>query len=120
MSINVYGGRLTGSTMDSVGGLSVNMTEGHFVATMQALGYVIDEHCGHIEIDKFLSVARGWLQRNINKPSQPLTPRDYTGAGGCRIIEIGVQSGYVNRRVHDIVTMLASAQEQGATFMYWG
>lgn len=116
----MYGGILRGSTMESVADVSVNMTEGHFLALMHALGYVINEHCGHLPIESFLGVARTWLQCNINRPSHPVAPSEHYGEGGCRMIDLGTRSGFVNRRLHDIVTMLANARELGATYVYWG
>lgn len=119
MTTTVYGGTLDGNTMRAVGPLSIDLSNRNFVIAMDALGIVADA-CGHMDIDQFLGLARQWLQRNINKPSAMVASREHRGDLGCTVIDLPLRAGYVNERIHQIVTMLASAKEQGATYVYWG
>lgn len=119
MSIDVYGGILTDNALESVGDSSVNLGNRNFVILMDALGIVADP-CGHMEIDKFLGLARAWLQANINRPSAVVPSREFQGEGGCTMIDLPMRAGFVNRQMHAIVTMLARAKTEGATYVYWG
>lgn len=121
MSIDVYAGILYDNALTSVGTQSINMTERNFVIMMDAIGFVVNESCGHIDIDKFLTIARTWLQRHIDKPSAEVASREHTtNTGGCRMIDLPLRAGYVNQRLHQIVTMLDAGKRQGATHIYWG
>lgn len=119
MGISFHAGKLDGDTMNMVGDRDLKLSERNAVILFDALG-IVAESCGHIEIEKFLGIARSWLRHHIGKPSQEIQSREHRGDQGCTVIDLPLRAGYVNERVHQIVTMLADAKQQGATYVYWG
>lgn len=119
MTVTFYPGQLDGSTMRLVGSTGIEVSNRSAVIVMDALG-IVSNPGGEMEIEKFLTIARAWLQAHINKPSVQIDSREYHGERGLTVIDLPLRSGYVNQRVLEIVKMLAGAKDYGATYVYWG
>ena len=96
-----------------VDGGYVNMSNSNAYMVMQAVG-LGDECCGEMKVEVFLNLCQNWLRRNINKLSKEiLTVQD------GNFINCGVDEGYVNNRVHQLVLLAQKAKSNGAKMIFW-
>lgn len=121
MSIDFYAGHFTKPDMiEPVDDASVNMGERNVTILFDALGIIANSTVGHMEIDKFLSIAYGWLQDNAANPQLKIQSRMDMGLTEAIVVDLGLRVAYVIERLYSIQRMLQNGKQQGATHVYWG
>lgn len=103
------------------GNHGANLSNRNAFIVLAALGVDdLDMSCGGMPIDEFMGKAQSWLQAHIGKPSTKVETKVDVGDKRCTMVDFGIDEGYVNRRIREMVMLAQDGKAKGATHFTWG